>query len=341
MIKGKDLHCPSCGQHWTQCAEGQSSYPETWAWSSNSTQRSNSASRQRTRSQSQSKHAQRKASGKKGKGSSKQDMKGGGKGKDNAKHGGKPADGSGGFSQPSPFAIYQTSPSLTPWIQDTAAAPPGDSQPSVLGSGSTHSNVANSELVAALAKAYPDREQMPADVRELLDKANQHTSRSITKDLHTETSNLGKAKKLLQEVSEAKRAHKQAWTRHLADSIELWQKQLAEYNQQQSLLAERESKAARDIQAANMAIQSLNQQAAGSGTILQAVPEPLPPANPELTPTKDKEIIELQKRLQQCLGECAVATGVKPLREKIVEEVMASDDEENAKKRQRSQEPTS
>ena len=134
-----------------------------------------------------------------------------------------------------------------PAPEDAAAAPPGESQPSVSGSVSTHSNVANSELVAALAKAYPDKKQMPADVRELLDKANQHTSRSITKDLHTETSNLGKAKKLLQEVSEAKRAHKQAWTRHLADSIELWQKQLAEYNQQQSLLAERESKAARDI----------------------------------------------------------------------------------------------
>ena len=41
------------------------------------------------------------------------------------------------------------------------------------------------------------------------------------------------------------------------------------------------------------------------------------------------------------LGECAVATGVKPLKEKGVEEVLASDDEENAKKRQRSQEPTS
>ena len=90
-----------------------------------------------------------------------------------------------------------------------------------------------------------------------------------------------------------------------------------------------------------MAIQSLNQQAAGSGTVLQAIPEPLPLANPELTPSKDKEIIELQKRLQKCLGECAAATGVKPLREKVVEEVMASDDEENAKKRQRSQEPAS
>ena len=156
--------------------------------------------------------------------------------------------------------------------------------------------------------------------------------------MHTETSNLGKAKKMLQEVSEAKRAHKQAWTQHLAESTELWQKQLQEFTQQQALLAEKESKATRDIQAANKAIQSLNQQAAGSGPVQQTVAvEPVPPVQPESTPAKEKEIIEMQKRLQKGLNDCAVAAGLK-INKSDIQEVDDSEDEEQAKKRQRSQE---
>ena len=178
---------------------------------------------------------------------------------------------------------------------------------------------------------------MPEELRDLVDKANLQSSKSITKDLHSATSSLGKSKKLLQEVVEAKRAHKQAWTHHLVESLELWQKQLQDFTQQQATLAEKENKAIRDIQIANKNIQSLNLQAAGTDGPHVAV-EPAPLSNPDLSTQKDKEMIDLQKKLQKCFGECMVAAGLKEAKD-TVENILDSDDEEEKKrKRLRSQE---
>ena len=105
-----------------------------------------------------------------------------------------------------------------------------------------------------LPKHFRTKSQMPEELRDLVEKANLQSSKSITKDLHSATSSLGKSKKLLQEVVEAKKAHKQAWTRHLTESLELWQKQLQDFTQQQAMLAEKENKAIRDIQLANKSI---------------------------------------------------------------------------------------
>ena len=197
--------------------------------------------------------------------------------------------------------------------------------------------MANTELVAALVRAYPDRDQMPKDVRDLLDRTNSQTARSITKDLHAEASNLGKAKKMLQEITEAKRAHKQAWTQHLLDSVELWNKQLQEFTQQQALLAEKESKAVRDIQAANKAIQALNLQAAEGEKTALAPAEPVQLAALDTQVKKDQETLDLQKKLQKAFQSCLEATGAKP---KDIEEIVDSEEgEEGTRKRQRSTEP--
>ena len=114
--------------------------------------------------------------------------------------------GQTGSDTPSPFAIYQASPLLTPWVQE------GSSNSTDTASATSSSSTVNNELLAAVAKAFPDKSQMPEELRDLVDKANLQSSKSITKDLHSATSSLGKSKKLLQEVVEAKRAHKQAWT---------------------------------------------------------------------------------------------------------------------------------
>ena len=219
-----------------------------------------------------------------------------------------------------------------PWVQEGASASVETT------TASASSSNANSELLAAVAKAFPDKSQMPEELRDLVEKANLQSSKSITKDLHSATSSLGKSKKLLQEVVEAKKAHKQAWTRHLTESLELWQKQLQDFTQQQAMLAEKENKAIRDIQLANKSIQNLNLQAAGTeGPMnVSSTLEPAPPANPDLSTQKDKEMIDLQKKLQKCFGECMVATGLKDPKDLVEEIADSEDDEDKKRKRQKS-----
>lgn len=339
MVKGKDPYCPNCGQHWSVCADGHTTAPQVdWDWEA--PPGSTGARRQRTRSKSAGR-AQDSGWKKKGKGAGKQqrgsnpDGKASGKGKGDHKGPGKSLDGPNVLGAPSPFAIYQSSQLLTPWIQEGASAS-AETTPASASSSNT-----NSELLAAVAKAFPDKSQMPEELRDLVEKANLQSSKSITKDLRSATSSLGKSKKMLREVVEAKKAHKQAWTRHLAESLELWQKQLQEFTQQQEMLAEKENKAIRDIQLANKSIQHLNSQAAGTeGTTNVSILEPALPANPDLSTQKDKEMIDLQKKLQKCFGACMVATGLKEAKDVVEEIADSEDDEEKKRKRQKSQERT-
>ena len=180
---------------------------------------------------------------------------------------------------------------------------------------------------------------MPKDVRDLIDRTQSQTTRSITKDLHAETSNLGKAKKMLLEITEAKRAHKEAWTQHLLDSVELWNKQLQDFTQQQALLAEKENKAIRDIQSANKAIQALNLQAAEGDSKTSPPPAEMIPSTPtDVQTKKDQETADLQQKLQKAFQSCLEATGTKIPKE--IEEIHESDEDgEGNRKRQRSQEP--
>lgn len=203
--------------------------------------------------------------------------------------------------------------------------------------------VTNNELVAVLSRAYGTREQMPAEVRELVDKAAQQTSKSITKELHSETSNLGRAKKALVEIVESRRQHRQAWTQHLRDAIALWNKQLQQFTEHQAMLSEREGRAMREIQAATRAIQELNNKAVG-GTekaFTPAMPEIL--ENTMEEPKKDQEAEELKAQLHKVLTDCAKAAGLE-VKDKVEQKediVTVDSDKEDqlSGKRQRSAEP--
>lgn len=159
-------------------------------------------------------------------------------------------------------------------------------------------------------KAYGTREQMPADVRELVDKVAQQSSKNITKELHTETSNLGRAKKALVEIVESRRQHRQAWTQHLRDSIAMWNKQLQQFTEHQAMLSEREGRAIREIQSATRAIQELNNKAVGGSdkTFTPSMPEVMESSLEE--PKKDQEAEDLKAQLHKVLADCAKAIGV-------------------------------
>lgn len=213
------------------------------------------------------------------------------------------------FALPSPFANYQSPPtSTTPWVGEAQVQEASPFQPSQ--SSQAMQTATSTELVAALNKAYGTREQMPADVRELVDKVAQQSSKNITKELHTETSNLGRAKKALVEIVESRRQHRQAWTQHLRDSIAMWNKQLQQFTEHQAMLSEREGRAIREIQSATRAIQELNNKAVGGSdkTFTPSMPEVMESSLEE--PKKDQEAEDLKAQLHKVLADCAKAIGV-------------------------------
>ncbi len=325
MVKAKAEFCPRCGKHWTKCYDPnyipQAPSSEEWDWEKST---SSSARRRSSRSKSQ----QDRGRGRKGK-----DGKAGGKGKDTT---GKSKDVSGKqdassltITAPSPFTQYQSGlPSTGPWTGETGSELALTVAPQPVPS-------ANADLVAALLKAYPSREQMPVEVKELIEKTQMQEARSLTRDLHVETSNLGKARKLLMEIQEAKKTHKAAWLSHLKESVDLWNRQLRDFMAQQAELTEKENKATRDIQAANRAIQSLNSKAADA-----TGGEALAPLDPVLKvePNKDLEEEDLKKKLHKVFAECAAIAGVTGT-EILHVQSDGEEEEEARRKRARSTEP--
>lgn len=223
-------YCGQCGKHWSK-VQGLQSEGQWQKWSDWERWESRPTAKERE-SSAKARSVSRRKKNKGGKGS----------GKNGAKKG-KDQDPGQQFLLPSPFVNYQpTPPSTTPWVGEASTSETSTS-PFQLPQSAHVNTATNNELVAALSKAYGSREQMPADVQELVDRAAQQSSKNITKELHSETSNLGRAKKALVEILEARKQHRQAWTQHLRDAIALWNKQLQQFTEHQAMLSEREGRA--------------------------------------------------------------------------------------------------
>ena len=317
-------YCGQCGKHWSKVTAQEDQWNQWSQWEG-------WEDRPKTRKQESS--TARSAS-------RRRKNKGKGKGKEGSKKG-KDTESGSMFTLPSPFSDYQsTAASTTPWVGD--AAPSETSPFQVSQSAQAMQAATNNELAAALSRAYGSRDQMPAEVRELVDKAAQQTSKSITKELHSETSNLGRAKKALVEIVESRRQHRQAWTQHLRDAIALWNKQLQQFTEHQAMLSEREGRAMREIQAATRAIQELNNKAVGGPEKVFTPTMPEIMENTVEEPKKDQEAEELKAQLHKVLTDCAKAAGleVKDKVEQKEEIVTVDSDKEDQQtgKRQRSTE---
>ena len=162
--------CGQCGKHWTKVPSLQptkqwNAWSQWEGWENHSkAQQQESSARQRS--------ASRRKKPKGGKGGS----------KDGSKKG-KEQDNGQPFSLPSPFVTYQPPTSSTPWVGETTPTEVSPFQVSQQSNAAQSST--NAELVAALTKAYASKEQMPSEVRELVDRAAQQNSKSITKELHS------------------------------------------------------------------------------------------------------------------------------------------------------------
>lgn len=161
----------------------------------------------------------------------------------------------------SPFGHVAAASSLaSPWTaQDpnvfTALSP----SPSTTSTAVSTVMQNNSELIKALKDAYQGKEDtMPEHVRSMLDTGEQEQGKLLTKQLHSATSALGKARKNLTEIMESKRVHRLAWTKHLTESLAMWEQQLQDYRQQQAAYQEKATAASEEVSKAKKTIHCLN-----------------------------------------------------------------------------------
>lgn len=162
------------------------------------------------------------------------------------------------------------------------------------------------DTMSALKQAYIGKEDtMPAGVKELLEKQEQESQRNATRQLHQATTSLGKARKQLGEINEAKKTLRNQWLAHLAESATAWEKQLQEYRQQLAALQGQSTKAYAEVTSARKLIHQLN-----SKTASEALPEL--PEEPDEMPADsfDKEEEQARKNLHDVLKAFAGSVGV-------------------------------
>ena len=268
---------------------------QDWNWNSWESAANPRSQRPRQRSASRQRSTSQKAS-----------QKGKGKGK----KGGKVQETA---MAPSPFAPYPTSPTSAPW-------PGQEMTPSAPSTLATTQPPMNGELINALKRAYP--EGLPPDVQDLVDKTSDNTSRQLTRDLHSATTSLGRARKAFREAQAAEIAHRQAWLKHLKEATKQWEEQLDQFRRKQSQFQESKLRAGQEVEAARKLIQALNSQTAAKDTAA-----PLPEETEEkVVPVDAQEEEDLKRALQTTLVACAEATGVQfPA---LTEEIQINSDDE-------------
>lgn len=146
---------------------------------------------------------------------------------------------------------------------------------------------------------------MPDAVKELLEKTEQESAKALCKSLHQATASLGKARKALQEVTETRKQHRQRWTQHMTESIELWEKQLDEFRRVQANLQDQAVKANAEITQSRRSIAQLNStnKAEAAQQMEEIVEE-----TTDLGPDNEGEM--LKQRLLSLFQSCAAAVGL-------------------------------
>ena len=128
-------------------------------------------------------------------------------------------------------------------------------------------------------------------------KTEAQTSRQVTRDLHTATSQLGRAKKSLAEAKEARGQHRKAWFAFLVECANTWREQQKAYADHEQVLKSQEEKARLEIVTTTNQIQQLtSKNVTDSG--LEVVNTSTPPAlPPETAEAMEEDLEEKQLRL--------------------------------------------
>jgi len=141
-----------------------------------------------------------------------------------------------------------------PWLLEQEATTHGStSQPA-----SSSTTALAPDVIAAIRRAFPDASQMPGELKQMIDKNDQQQSRQVTKEIHNATSQLGKHKKTLQDVCEARLKHRVAWCKYIQDCTDAWTKHLAAFEEQEASLKALETKTKQEIVTCSETIKALS-----------------------------------------------------------------------------------
>ena len=214
---------------------------------------------------------------------------------------------------------------MTPWppLDSTSSAVPSLASLATLAPAATP----NGELISALKKAYPDG--LPQEVQDVIDKNSDTNARQLTKDLHSATTALGRARKAYRDAQAAETAHRQAWLKHLKEATKQWEEQLDQYRRKQTQFQEAKMKAGQEVETARKTIQALNSHTTASGTT--APMEDLEEVKPGAGEAQEEE--DLKQSLQSALIACAEATGIQM--KKPIDEIQIHSDGEEEQQRKR------
>lgn len=281
MVKGRESYCPACYGHWSVVQTTESGGWNWDKWQSASQQPKNpKVPKPRRPSRSQSAHAGKESN-----------AQGSGEGLPEIP-GFPPA-----FKQtgPSPFSLPATSYSganaaFSPWnVQERPPERPSEAAG------------VNSELLTALRKAFPKQEDMPEELREVMNRTHANVGKQLTVELHRAAAMLGKARKSWAQIQESQRVHKARWMQHVAESIDSWRAQIQAYKVQQDNYQTSLSQAQKEIEAARATIQRLNQEAAGALCMPKEVSDMME-ASPSIQPP-DQNDLKMRAMMQAQLQE--------------------------------------
>ena len=280
-------------------SRAQDSQQHGWTWERHQSSQPGRAS-SRPRSSSERRRKKNKGKGKDGKGAD------------------APKEG-----QQTAKSQYSLPTAPLPWIGE------GDNT-AALSSGSAMPNP-HSEVLQALKKMFPDPSQMPTELRSAVEKTEAQNSKQMTRDLHSATSQLGKAKRALAEAKEARTQHRKAWYAYLTECAATWQEQQRNFEEQEHLLRVQEEKSRLEI----IQVTGLIQQLTNKNAVESGLPQSTPPA--ELAEVDDAaEEKKLREQTHKALSAC-LATVKKE--EEVIQ--LDSDNEDQSRKRPRSAEPGS
>eukprot|EP00438_Fugacium_kawagutii_P022042 Skav220153 [mRNA] locus=scaffold564:39495:54090:+ [translate_table: standard] len=327
IMKAKEVRCltANCGQRWEQCWDPayvfQPRKPQEWQ---GPTPPSPSPSRKAKKEKKQA-ASRENSRAKKDKKEKEEAPKGWGKGKKGLS--GKESP----FGGPLPYAM---SPFAYPMSYFGPQTPQPPWTPPESKGADSMPPAGDKDFMAAIKASYPDITKAPQAIKDYYEKAEAQTSKSLTSEMHRATTSLGKLRKELQQLNEARTAHRRSWLQHLALSAQSWQAQLKEYEQTQSGFGEKIQKATEELHVAHRLLQRLNAQAAttslGSSTT-PAVPELLLETL-EVPEVSIGEEVELRKKVQDLIEQCSQAVIVK---EPTAEVQAVDSDDDSARERER------
>ena len=148
----------------------------------------------------------------------------------------------------------------------------------------------SSEVISALRKLFPDPAQMPTELRTAVEKTEAQTSRQVTRNLHTATSQLGRAKKSLAEAKEARGQHRKAWFAYLVECANTWKEQQKVYSDHEQLLKAQEEKARLEIVHITGQIQQLTHKNVAESGMEVTTTSVLPMIPPETAETVEEDL---------------------------------------------------